>query len=212
MSSSGLSVSPSSSTASSPDSRSSPGCATSVLDDLDEVGNQLHDRCFGLVEFGHASPRVRVPAVSAWLQSRSSSARSVGMPSSSEMTWNGTGNASSSISSIAPDLRRPLEHGVDHLLDTGRRTSIARGVNAFDTRRRSRVWSGGSRLRIDLAPPRRRWRRRTARSSVSSMVAFSLDVAADLVAAQGGEHVGVAGQHDLVRARRYAGASVRNRS
>ena len=49
---------------------------------------------------------------------------------------------------------------------------MALGVNALDTSRRSRVWSGGSRLRIVFAPPRRS-RRRIAIWSFSSMRALA---------------------------------------
>ena len=76
-----------------------------------------------------------------------------GVPSISAITANGSGkarastrstralgpwrSAASSISSTSPVMR-------------GRSASTARGVNAFDTSRRSRVWSGGSRSSMEM--------------------------------------------------------------
>ena len=140
-------------------------------------------------------------AVSVCDQSRISSSRSVGMPSRSEMTWNGTGKASSSTSSIEPRSAARSRMPSTSASIRGRSRSMADGVKASDTSRRSRVWSGGSRLRMFFAavaglPPLAQPLTAHAPDRVAAVVGVGLDVAGELVAAQRPGDVVVAGQHD----------------
>ena len=149
---------------------------------------KLSDRCLGASRSSLVGGRlerggeVLRPRRGARRTARSAS------PSRSEITWNGTGKASSSISSIEPRSAATVEDVVDELLHAWPQPlDRRRRERQADTSRRSRVWSGGSRLRIDLARPRRlagRARRGRARGAVLG-VGVLLDVAAELVAAQG---------------------------
>ena len=123
------------------------------------------------------------------------------MPSRSEMTWKGTGKARSSTSSIDPRSAASSRMRFTSISIRGRWRSMAEGVKASETSRRSRVWSGGSRLRMFFAalPDSRRWRsrsRRMRRTMSPRSSALRFDVAGELVAAQGSRDVVVAGQHD----------------
>ena len=110
--------------------------------------------------------------------SRSSSARLVGMPNIAEITKNGTGKATSSISSKVPPSRTrrsaASRASSTNRCTMGRSESMALGVNDFDTSRRSRVWSGGSRLRIDFDESRRRSRMRLRIGSSMGRADFSM--------------------------------------
>jgi hypothetical protein len=55
----------------------------------------------------------------AFDQSRIWSMSASGMPSISEITWNGRGKARSAIRSVRPGRLDPVEHLVDELLDAG---------------------------------------------------------------------------------------------
>ena len=74
-----------------------------------------------------------------------------GTPSSSQITVIGSGNAKASMRSTdsSPPAKRPsIASSSDAVISSirGRSPAIRRAVNALTTRRRSRVWSGGSRL------------------------------------------------------------------
>ena len=89
-----------------------------------------------------------------------------------------------------------------------RSASIADGVNALLTRRRSRVWSGGSRLRIVLAPPAAPGTS-PFEDRIVTRRGVGVDVAAEVVAAQRARHVVVPGddrQADRRHVRRRLGA------
>ena len=156
-----LNRSPASSTCSSAESRSSPRCWRRWA---------MTSRRYSLICSAAASDASRVAssavgssdAVSACDQSRTSSERSVGRARRSLITWNGIGNASSSTSSIDPRSAATSSTSSTSCWTRGRSRSIADGVKAWVTRRRSRVWSGGSRLRIDFEvrpSSMRRWKR-----------------------------------------------------
>ncbi len=83
-------------------------------------------------------------------QSRNSSVSSPsGRPSINEITWNGRGNARVEMSSKVSPGRMSARASSTRRCTCGRNRSMARGVNTRATSLRSRVWSGGSRLRID---------------------------------------------------------------
>jgi len=93
-----------------------------------------------------SSERTSVPESS---RSRAWSAGRV--PSISEITANGSGNASSSIrSTLPPSAMRSSERST-RSVTIGSSAAIALGVNTLVTSARSRVWSGGSRSSMDSA-------------------------------------------------------------
>ena len=83
-------------------------------------------------------------------RSRSMSASAGGIPSMREMTVKGSGKAMSAITSIAWSRATTRSScSSTSSCTSGRSCSITRGVKAFCTRRRRRVWSGGSLPSID---------------------------------------------------------------
>ncbi len=88
-----------------------------------------------------------VPKVSSWLDhSRKSSRLSIGIPSSSQITVMGSGNAkTSSRSTSSPSFSLEISSAAISCT-RGRSSSTRRAVNALVTSLRSRVWCGGSRL------------------------------------------------------------------
>ncbi|CAM5731713.1 hypothetical protein STENM223S_05981 [Streptomyces tendae] len=68
-----------------------------------------------------------------------------GMPSISAITATGSGSATSLSRSPPPASTSAETRSSASPRTYGRSRSTVRGVNAFDTRRRMRVWSGGSR-------------------------------------------------------------------
>ena len=73
-----------------------------------------------------------------------------GVPSISAITANGSGKASASTRSTRPWRSAASSISSTSPVMRGRSASTARGVNAFDTSRRSRVWSGGSRSSMEM--------------------------------------------------------------
>ncbi len=176
-SSSAVSLSPDSSAEISEDSMSSPGFRRRSLIVSSRNGSKPANAA-------SASSRSAKPTVGSSVRvitcdhSRSSSARLVGIPSIAEITRNGTGKATSSMSSKVPPLRTRCSAlssaSSTNRCTMGRSDSMALGVNDFETSRRSRVWSGGSRLRIDLEVLRRRWRIRVRIGSSVGLPDFSM--------------------------------------
>ena len=77
--------------------------------------------------------------------SRNWSRSAIGTPSSSAITVIGSGNANVETSSISPSATTGSRRPSAISWMRGRRCSIIRGVKAFETRRRSRLWSAPSR-------------------------------------------------------------------
>ena len=77
-----------------------------------------------------------------------------GVPSISAITANGSGKASASTRSTRPWRSAASSMSSTSPVTRGCSAWMARGVNAFDTSRRSRVWSGGSRSSMDRPPER----------------------------------------------------------
>ncbi|HEY5351060.1 MAG TPA: hypothetical protein VIK57_01265 [Streptosporangiaceae bacterium] len=71
-----------------------------------------------------------------------------GMPSSSPITVTGSGNANAATKSVSA-AEASRSHASATIRSTaGRSAAIRRAVNVADTRRRSRVWSGGLSIRM----------------------------------------------------------------
>jgi hypothetical protein len=88
-----------------------------------------------------------IPQMSAD-QGRSCARSDSGIPSISAMTATGRGSATT-VSRSPPPAATSSPTSSDASRSTyGRSRSTVRGVNAFDTSRRIRVWSGGSRSSI----------------------------------------------------------------
>ncbi len=83
--------------------------------------------------------------------SRNLSRSAAGTPSSSAITVIGSGKANVETSSISPSATTGSRSVSAISWIRGRRRSIIRGVNAFDTSRRSRRWSSPSRLSMWLS-------------------------------------------------------------
>ena len=66
------------------------------------------------------------------------------MPSISAITVTGSGSATSAMRSPPPLSANRVASSVAICRIRGRSDSTIRGVNALDTSRRSRVWTGGS--------------------------------------------------------------------
>src|SRR5215471_5564610 len=96
-----------------------------------------------------SSERTTVP-VSCRIRSWSAG----GAPSIWAITLNGSGNASASTRSTRRSAAMAPSISSTSSMIRGRSAWIARGVNAFDTSRRSLVWSGGSRSSMDTAVSR----------------------------------------------------------
>ena len=141
--------------------------------------------------------------VRAWDQLRIDSRSPSGMPSSSVITWNGSGKASSSTTSQGPD-GDPVEHGVHLRLDAG--------PELLDPADRERlgheladagVGPAGTRLRIAQVTPLAGSSPPNSSSRSANMVSrISFQAALDVAVlhrgsgvAQQGEHVLVPGQH-----------------
>ena len=87
--------------------------------------------------------------VVSWKKSRSSD----GTPSSSVITWEGSGSASASTRStggVRPAIASMSSSTIRWI--AGRSASIRLRVNSGTSRRRSRVWSGGS-IRMKVPGP-----------------------------------------------------------
>ena len=90
--------------------------------------------------------------VRAWDHARIWSRSPSGMPSRSEMTWNGSGKASSSTTSQVPPPATRSRTASTCACTFSRSCSTRRMVKALATSFRMRVWSGGSRLRMARSP------------------------------------------------------------
>jgi hypothetical protein len=100
-------------------------------------------------------------------QIRNESRSATGIPSSSQITWMGSGNANASTRSTSVRPAISSSSSAVMVAMRGSSRSTRRAVNPAETRRRNRVWSGGSALSmwcpIGLPPLPGSWPRGTGR-------------------------------------------------